>query len=104
MALFGFLGYFAVKGYLSCLLIGLGLYAADFGMMFFVYYGTIIKEAYSWTNYAFTLVTHILVFVTLIIALVAYYQVFDIEKRFNKNKKDKIIEQKEETEVIARGD
>lgn len=98
--LFAALGFFASKGKRWVLLLGTALYAIDFGIMFFVYESGFVARL--WTNYAFTLVTHIVVLVACIVAIVEYYNVIHIEKVFKGNKALKLDEEVE-GEVIARG-
>ena len=98
-ALFAFGGYFASKGNIILLFIGGGLYALDFGAMFFIYK---YFAPFAWTNYAFTLVIHVLVLAALIFAIVQYYNVFHIEKVFKGDNKAKLDEEVE-SEVIASG-
>ena len=97
---FGALGVFASKGKRWCLFLGGGLYLADFAALFFVY--QYLSPITNWTNYAFSIATHVIVLSALIVAIIEYYRVIDIEKKFNGgNKAD--LEEKEESEVIAHG-
>ena len=100
-ALFALAGLFASRGYLWVLLLGLGVYALDFVGTFFVYHASPLNAFYSWTNYAFTLVTHVIILSAGIVAIIEYYRVLDIEKRFKKENTS--FEKEEETEIIASG-
>ena len=101
-ALFGALGFFATKGRREFLIIGLALYFLDFVFMFFVYHSSLLYVAFVWTNYAFSLALHVIVIGFAIAALVFYYQVFDIEKKF-KGEKNVNFKQEEKRETIANG-
>lgn len=92
-------GYFAAKGKRWLLFLGSGIYALDFGAMFFVYQAVPMV----WTNYAFTLVTHIVILIACLIAIVEYYNVIHIEKVF-KGKNALNVEEEVESEVIAHGE
>ncbi len=98
---FAAIGFFASKGKRWLLLLGSGLYAIDFGGMFFGYESGLVAR--TWTNYAFTLVTHIVVLIACLIAIVEYYNVLHIEKVFNGEHSLKLDEEIE-SEVIARGE
>ena len=100
---FGVLSMFASRGRLACLISGMSLYAIDFVFMFFLYK---YFAPYIWTNYAFTLATHVVILASQIYALAQYYNVLNIEKRYKGNNNNKIkINTKEEieSEVIANG-
>ena len=99
--IFAFLGLFASRGYLWVLLLGLGLYSIDFVAIFFVYHLSGLNVIYSWTNYAFSIATHVIIFSACIVAIIEYYRVLDIEKRFKIQQPS--FEKKEETEIIASG-
>lgn len=99
-ALFTFLGVYASKGRIKILIIGTSLYALDFIAMFFIYVYSGVP--FIWTNYAFTLATHVVVLIAMIIAIIEYYNVIHIEKVF-KGVKDIKIKEEVESEVIASG-
>lgn len=85
-ALFAALGFFAQQGKKVFLFIGLGLYLADFGAVFFVY-------GANWsTTYAFTIATHLVIVAALIIAVFEYYQVLTIERVYRGSDQIKIEE------------
>lgn len=99
-ACFAFIGIFAAKGKKVFLLLGGIIYAIDFASMFFVYKSNLVPMV--WTNYAFTLVTHIIILVATCVALVEYYNVIHIEKVF-KGEKALKFEEEVESEEIAHG-
>lgn len=94
------LSIFSSKGYKVLLILGSALYALDFIFMFFIYVFLGVPKV--WTNYAFTLVTHIVVCLGLIYAIIQYYNVLHIEKVFNKSPEMNLNEEVE-SEVIASG-
>ncbi len=99
-ALFVFIGLFASKGRLGLLIAGGALYALDFVGMFFVYGFTQVPAV--WTNYAFTLATHAIIFAAVVVAIIEYYNVIHIEKIF-KGAMEPVLEEEVEGEVIANG-
>lgn len=97
---FAAIGFLASRGKKWLLLLGSGLYALDFALMFFLYALGIIP--FVWTNYAFTLVSHVLILIACIVAIVEYYNVIHIEMVFKGNK-DLKLKEEIESEVIACG-
>lgn len=97
--LFAFGGYFAARGNNIILFTGIAVYALDFAGMFFAYKYLI---PFVWTNYAFTLVIHVVVLLALALAVVEFYNVLHIEKVFRGDKGVK-MEEEVESEVIASG-
>lgn len=95
-----FVGFLASRGRKWFLFIGSGLLALDFAGMFFVY---AYLAPYVWTNYAFTLVMHALVFAACVFAIVEFYNVLHIEKIF-KGSSQSTMEEEVESEVIASGE
>ena len=97
---FAALGVFAAKGKRWCLFLGGGLYLADFAALFFVY--SYLSPITNWTNYAFSIATHVIVLSALVVAIIEYYRVIDIEKKYHGDNKAN-LEEEEESEVIAHG-
>ena len=97
--LFAFGGYFAARGNNIILFVGIGVYILDFAGMFFAYQYLI---PFVWTNYAFTLVIHVVVLLALALAVVEFYNVLHIEKVFIGDSGIK-MEEEVESEVIASG-
>ncbi len=97
---FAFMGFYASRGKKWVLLLGSGLYALDFALMFFIYSFGIIP--FYWTNYAFTLASHALILGACILAIIEYYNVVHIEVTF-KGKKVLKLDEEIESEVIASG-
>ena len=98
---FALIGVFSARGKLWLLITGLALYLLDFALSFFVYFASPLSSYFVWTNYAFTLALHVVILAAGIVALIEYYRVLDIEKRFTK---PHTLEKEEETEVIASGE
>ena len=98
---FAALGIFASKGKRWCLFLGGGLYLADFAALFFVYH--YISPLVNWTNYAFSIATHVIILSALVVAIIEYYRVLDIEKRYRGYTKQN-LEEEVESEVIAHGE
>lgn len=95
-----FLGFLASRGRKWLLFIGTAIIALDFAGMFFAYAYMI---PYNWTNYAFTLVLHVLLLGACVVAIVEFYNVLHIEKIFNGEASSK-MEEDVESEVIASGE
>ncbi|MFA5480971.1 MAG: hypothetical protein WC282_01105 [Bacilli bacterium] len=76
-ALFSALGYFAQLGKKLFLFIGLGLYLADFAVVFIVY------EPIWTSEYGITIATHLIILGALFVAVYQYYKVIVIEERFH---------------------
>ncbi len=95
------LGFFASKGKRLFLFLGFSLYLLDFAALFFVYY-FYLAPIYSWTNYLFSIATHVIVLGALVYALICFYRVIDIEKKYHGNNNSD-LEDKEDSEVIAHG-
>ena len=101
---FAALGIFASKGKLVFLIVSTSLYLLDFASVFPVYYYVYPNTPlnYSWTNYAFMIAVHVIVLSAMVISLIEYYRVLDIEKKFHGVKKVS-VEEEVESEVIASG-
>lgn len=97
--LFALGGYMAARGRIALLFVGIGVYALDFAGMFFAYKYLL---PFAWTNYAFTLVIHVVVLLALALAVVEFYNVLHIEKVFHGEASSK-MEEEVESEVIASG-
>ncbi len=99
--LFGVMSFFASKGNKWTLFLASGLYALDFALMFILYSFDIIP--FIWANYVFTLVSHIIVMIACIIAIIEYYNVIHLEYKYNGQKLLKLNEEIK-SEVIAYGE
>ncbi len=97
--LFALAGFMASRGRIVILFVGIGVYALDFGGMFLAYHYLV---PFVWTNYAFTLVIHLVVLLALAFAVVEFYNVLHIEKVFHGETESK-MEEAVESEVIASG-
>ena len=100
-ASFAFLGFFASRGKKWILLSGFSLYCIDFILLFIFVHFSLIP--FVWTNYAFSLATHVVILIACIIAIIEYYNVIHIEKVFKGEDALKLNEEVE-SEVIANGD
>ena len=98
-SLLAFGGFFASRGHIAILISSAVFYALDFAAMFFVYQYLVPMV---WTNYAFTLVIHVVVLAAIALAIVEFYNVLHIEKVFNTNSEPK-MDDEVESEVIASG-
>ena len=102
-ALFAFFGVFASKGKLLFLVGGSVIYLLDFVAMFFVYNMFMIEQLRTWTNYAFTLASHVVILIAMTIAIAMYLTVIEIEKKY-KGESSLNVNEENEVEEIAHGE
>ena len=93
---FAYLGIFAQKGRIIFLYIGGAIYLVDSLMTIPAY--IILNGEYRFLTLLFTILAHIIILVAIIIAIIEYYNVFRIEKKF----KGEVVFN--EREVIAHGE
>lgn len=99
--LFAFLGIFSSKGKIVFLLTGTFIYLLDFIAMFFVYtYSSVVMV---WTNYAFSLASHVIILIANVIAISMFFSVIEIEKKYKGNI-NFVKEEVDEVEEIAHGE
>ncbi len=98
---FALLGIFSSKGKFIYLIVGSGVYLLDFIAMFFVYNFTDVVMV--WTNYAFTLASHVIILIANVIALAMFFSVIEIEKKY-KGEINFTNNEVEEVEEIAHGE
>ena len=103
-AFFVLCGIYSQKGYVILFYLCSGFYLLDFIFLFFVYFLIpLSRPIYNWTNFAFTLVMHLVV---LFFIGAGYYYYFKVNKMLKKNRevrkhKNLDIDFKEEVEIIA---
>ena len=103
-AFFVLCGIYSQKGYVILFYLGSGFYLLDFIFLFFVYFLIpLSRPIYNWTNFAFTLVMHLVV---LFFIGAGYYYYFKVNKMLKKNRevrkhKNLDIDFKEDVEIIA---
>ena len=97
---FALLGFYASRGKKWVLLLGSYLYVVDFVLMIILFSLRIVP--FNWTNYAFSIATHVVILAACIIAISQYYNVIHIEYVF-KGKNALKLDEEVESEVIAHG-
>lgn len=103
-AFFVLCGIYSQKGYVILFYLCSGFYLLDFIFLFFVYFLIpLSRPIYNWTNFAFTLVMHLVV---LFFIGAGYYYYFKVNKMLKKNRevrkhKNLDIDFKEDVEIIA---
>ena len=85
-ALLAIIGYLANKGNIKYLMIGMGIYIGDF-IFTFIYDNLLLGSlgafelGFNWTIYAFSIAIHSIILIFIVIAIINYYQVLNIEKK-----------------------
>ncbi len=97
---FALLGFYASRGKKWVLLLGSSLYVADFALMIIVCSLNLVP--FNYTNYAFSIATHVVILLACIVAISQYYNVIHIEVVF-KGKNALKLDEEVESEVIAHG-